>query len=181
MTHPNDDIQEVLLSQEEIAETVDRLGQELTEDYRGKNPLVIGILKGSVVFMTDLVRRMDCPLEMDFMSVSSYGSGTESSGQVKILKDLDQSVEGRHILIVEDIIDTGRTLKKVCELMAHRKAASVKVCALLNKPERRVVDMTCDYTGRDVPDEFVVGYGLDYNEKYRALPYIGILKAEVYS
>lgn len=178
MLHP--DIEEVLYSEEEISAVVKDLGAQLTKEYQGKNPLVIGVLKGAVMFMTDLSRAMDCDLELDFMDVSSYGAGMESSGDVKILKDLDTTVDGRDLLIVEDIIDTGRTLSYLIEIFKYRKAKSIKVVTLMDKKERRVVDLEADYIGINVPNEFVVGYGLDFNEKYRNLPYIGILKTEVY-
>lgn len=178
MLHP--DIEEILYSEEEISAVVKDLGAQLTKEYQGKNPLVIGVLKGAVMFMTDLSRAMDCDLELDFMDVSSYGAGMESSGDVKILKDLDTTVDGRDLLIVEDIIDTGRTLSYLIEIFKYRKAKSIKVVTLMDKKERRVVDLEADYIGINVPNEFVVGYGLDFNEKYRNLPYIGILKTEVY-
>ena len=178
MLHP--DIEEVLYSEEEISAVVKDLGAQLTKEYEGKNPLVIGVLKGAVMFMTDLSRAMDCDLELDFMDVSSYGAGMESSGDVKILKHLDTTVDGRDLLIVEDIIDTGRTLSYLIEIFKYRKAKSIKVVTLMDKKERRVVDLEADYIGINVPNEFVVGYGLDFNEKYRNLPYIGILKTEVY-
>lgn len=178
MLHP--DIKEVLYSEEEIAKVTKDLGAVLTEEYKDKYPLVIGILKGAVMFMTDLSRAMDCDLELDFMDVSSYGAGMESSGDVKIIKDLDTSVEGRDVLIVEDIIDTGRTLSYLIEIFRYRKAKSIKIVTLLDKKERRAVDLEADWVGIEVPNEFVVGYGLDYIEKYRNLPYIGVLKEEVY-
>ncbi|WEV45199.1 hypoxanthine phosphoribosyltransferase [Streptococcaceae bacterium ESL0687] len=174
------DIKKILVSEDELQERAVELGRTLTEDYQGKNPLVVGILKGSVPFLADLTKRIDTHLEMDFMVVSSYHGGTSSSGEVKLIKDLDTSVEGRDILIVEDIIDTGRTLKYLAELLEHRKANSVKIVTLLDKPEGRVVDITADYVGFEVPNEFVVGYGLDFDENYRNLPYIGVLKEEVY-
>lgn len=178
MIHP--DIKEVLYTEEEIRQATQELGAVLTKEYAGKNPLVIGVLKGAIMFMTDLSRAMDCDLELDFMDVTSYGAAIESSGDVKILKDLDTSVEGRDLLIVEDIIDTGRTLSYLIEIFRHRKAKSIKVVTLLDKKERRAVDLEADYVGIHVPNEFVVGYGLDYIEKYRNLPYIGILKEEIY-
>ncbi|WP_321379832.1 hypoxanthine phosphoribosyltransferase [Trichococcus shcherbakoviae] len=178
MLHP--DIKEVLYSEEEISAVVKDLGAQLTKEYEGKNPLVIGVLKGAVMFMTDLSRAMACDLELDFMDVSSYGAGMESSGDVKILKDLDTTVDGRDLLIVEDIIDTGRTLSYLIEIFKYRKAKSIKVVTLMDKKERRLVDLEADYIGINVPNEFVVGYGLDFNEKYRNLPYIGVLKTEVY-
>ncbi|AWX53720.1 MULTISPECIES: hypoxanthine phosphoribosyltransferase [Brevibacillus] len=177
----NQDIEKILLSEEDIAVKVRELGETLAAEYKDKNPLVICVLKGAVIFMADLIRHMNIPCEMDFMAVSSYGSGTESSGMVKILKDLDTSVQNRHVLVVEDIMDSGLTLSRLVELLRHREAASVKVVTLLNKPERRKVDISPDYKGYDVPDEFVVGYGLDYAEHYRNLPYIGVLKPEVYT
>lgn len=178
MLHP--DIKEVLYSEEDIAKVTKELGAVLTEEYKDKYPLVIGILKGAVMFMTDLSRAMDCDLELDFMDVSSYGAGMESSGDVKIIKDLDTSVEGRDVLIVEDIIDTGRTLSYLIEIFRYRKAKSIKIVTLLDKKERRAVDLQADWVGIEVPNEFVVGYGLDYIEKHRNLPYIGVLKEEVY-
>ncbi|MCG0314377.1 MAG: hypoxanthine phosphoribosyltransferase [Calditerricola sp.] len=174
------DIKEVLISEEAIREKVRELGQILSAEYAGKNPLVICVLKGAALFMTDLVRQMNIPLEMDFMAVSSYGASTQSSGVVRILQDLDTPVEGRHVLVVEDIIDSGLTLSYLIDLLKRRNAASVKVVTLLDKPHRRTVDLKPDYCGFVVPDAFVVGYGLDYAEKYRNLPYIGVLKPEVY-
>ncbi|WP_139492576.1 hypoxanthine phosphoribosyltransferase [Brevibacillus dissolubilis] len=177
----HNDIKDVLLSEEQIAEKVKELGQTLADEYRDKNPLVICVLKGAVLFMADLVRQMQIHCEMDFMAVSSYGNSTESSGVVRILKDLDTSVQGRHVLIVEDIMDSGLTLSRLVESLKIREAETVKVVTLLNKPERRKVDISPDYSGFTIPDEFVVGYGLDYAERYRNLPYIGILKPEVYT
>ncbi|MBO8172695.1 MAG: hypoxanthine phosphoribosyltransferase [Bacillaceae bacterium] len=174
------DIKEVLLSEEIIQAKVQELGRVLSNEYEGKNPLVICVLKGAAPFMADLIRRMSIPLEIDFMAVSSYGASTESSGVVRILKDLDTPVEGRHILVVEDIIDSGLTLSYLIDLLERRNAASIKVATLLDKPHQRTVDLKPDYCGFVVPNEFVVGYGLDYAEKYRNLPYIGILKPEVY-
>ena len=177
----NPDIEDILISEEEIASAVNRLGEQLTTEYAGKNPLVVCILKGSVLFLSDLVRAMDCPLELDFMDLSSYGGGMESSGQVRILKDLDTDVSGRDVLIVEDIVYTGNTLSKIFNLFEQRNAASVKVVTFLNKPERRTADVKVDYVGVEIPDKFVVGYGMDFDEQYRGLPYIGILKPSVYS
>jgi len=154
--------------------------REFNQIAEDKNPLVICILKGAIFFMADLVRAMDCDLEVDFMDVSSYGDAFESSGEVRILKDLDQSVKDRHVLIVEDIIDTGRTLAHIVELLKHRQAASVKIVTLLDKQERRVIAIDADYVGVEVPNKFVVGYGLDYKQGLRNLPYIGVLKPEVY-
>jgi hypoxanthine phosphoribosyltransferase len=176
----NNDIQQILINEEALQAKIGELGQVVSKDYKDKNPLVICILKGAALFMSDLVKRMDIHLEMDFMAVSSYGSSTESSGEVRIIKDLDASVEGRHILIVEDIIDTGLTLNYLLDLLHRRKAASVKIVTLLDKPHHRKVNLYPDYHGFEVPDAFVVGYGLDYAEHYRNLPFVGILKPEVY-
>ncbi|MDN4593490.1 hypoxanthine phosphoribosyltransferase [Polycladomyces subterraneus] len=176
----HEDIQEILYTEEQIKTKVKELGCRLSEDYKDLNPLCICVLKGAAPFMTDLVRSMDIPLEMDFMAVSSYGASTKSSGVVRIIKDLDASVEGRHVIIVEDIIDSGLTLSHLIDLLRHRNAASIKVVTLLDKPGRRTVDLKPDYCGFTIPDAFVVGYGLDYAEKYRNLPYIGILKEQVY-
>ncbi|PTX55256.1 hypoxanthine phosphoribosyltransferase [Melghirimyces profundicolus] len=177
----HEDIREVLLSEAEIRNKVKELGAQLTEDYRGHNPLCICVLKGAAPFMSDLVRAMDTYVEMDYMAVSSYGHSTVSSGVVRIVKDLDTSVEGRHVIVVEDIIDSGLTLSYLLDLLRRRNAASIKVVTLLDKPARRTTGLKPDYSGFEVPDEFVVGYGLDYAEKYRNLPYIGVLKEEIYS
>ncbi|HBK5358153.1 TPA: hypoxanthine phosphoribosyltransferase [Enterococcus faecium] len=174
------DIERILISQEEIQVRCKELGKELTEIYQNTNPLVVGVLKGAVPFMADIVRSIDTYLELDFMDVSSYGNATVSSGEVKIVKDLDTNVEGRDLLIVEDIIDSGRTLAYLLDLFKYRKAKSVKIVTLLDKPEGRVVNIEADYVGFNVPNEFVVGYGLDYAEAYRNLPYIGVLKPSVY-
>ena len=176
----NKDIKEVLVTEEQLKEVNERLGAKITEDFKDKNLLVVGILKGSIYFMTDLTRYIDLPLKLDFLAVSSYGGGTSSSGAVKILKDIDINLEGYDILLVEDILDSGRTLHYVCEMLKTRKPKSVSIVTLLDKPERRVVDLTPDYVGCQVPDEFVVGYGLGYDQKYRNLPYIGSLKREIY-
>lgn len=175
------DINEVLITKEDIADKCAEIGRQLTEEYKGKFPLVIGVLKGATPFMADLSRYIDTHVEMDFMDVSSYGSGTRSSGEVKIVKDLDAQVEGRDVLIVEDIIDSGLTLSYLVDLFKYRKAKSVKIVTLLDKPTGRTAKIKADIIGFEVPDAFVVGYGLDYDEKYRNLPYIGILKPEVYS
>ncbi|HEY9582353.1 MAG TPA: hypoxanthine phosphoribosyltransferase [Savagea sp.] len=175
------DIQEVLITEEEIREKVKELGAVLTEDYKDKYPLAIGILKGAIPFMGDLMKEIDAYLEIDFMDVSSYGNATVSSGEVKIIKDLNTNVEGRDILIIEDIIDSGKTLKYLVDLFKYRQANSIQIVTLLDKPTGRKVDLKADYVGFDVPDAFVVGYGLDYAEKYRNLPYIGVLKKEIYS
>jgi hypoxanthine phosphoribosyltransferase len=175
------DIEKILFSEEEIQAKIKELAMQLTEDYKDKVPLAIGVLKGALPFMVDLLKRMDTYLEMDFMDVSSYGSGFVSSGEVKIIKDLDTSVEGRDILIIEDIIDSGLTLSYLVDLFRYRKANSIKIVTLLDKPTGRKADIEADYVGFICPDEFVLGYGLDYIQKYRNLPYIGVLKPEVYT
>lgn len=174
------DIQEVLFSEEELNKRIVELGAQITKDYEGKSLVVIGILKGSNIFTSDLVRKINLPIKLDFMAVSSYGNATESTGVVKILKDLDKDIEGEHLLIVEDIVDSGLTLKYLKEVLLTRKPASIKICTLLDKPARRKENITPDYLGFTVPDEFIVGYGIDYAERYRNLPYIGVLKREVY-
>ena len=174
------DIQRVLLSEETIAAKVKEIGAQISEDYRGHQLMLVSVLKGSVVFMADLMRAITIPCAIDFMSVSSYGSGTSSSGIVKIIKDLDRPLEGWDILIVEDILDSGRTLSYLREHIGRKGARSIKIATLLDKPDRRCVDVYPDYMCFTVPDEFVVGYGLDYDEVYRNLPYVGILKPEVY-
>ncbi len=175
------EIEEILLSEGLIHSKIKELGKKIASDYREKNNiLLVGVLKGAVIFMADLIRHIDLPLSLDFMAVSSYGSSTESSGVVRILKDLDDTVEGKNILIVEDIIDSGLTLSYLCGILKSRKPASLKICALLDKPSRRKADLKVDYLGFEIPDSFVVGYGLDYNGKYRNLPYICVLKPEVY-
>ncbi len=175
------DIKKILVTEEEIVAKCKELGQILATDYADKNPILVGILKGSIPFMAELMKHIDAHVETDYMVVSSYHGGTESSGTVKIIKDLDNSVAGRHIIFVEDIIDTGRTLKELKELFALRQAASIKIATLLDKPEGRVVEIEPDYTCFTIPNEFVVGFGLDYDENYRNLPYVGVLKEEVYT
>ncbi|GIC28498.1 TPA: hypoxanthine phosphoribosyltransferase [Streptococcus suis] len=175
------DIKKILVSEEEIVEKSKELGQIIAKEYADKNPLLVGILKGSIPFMAELIKHIDAHVETDYMVVSSYHGGTESSGTVKIIKDLDNSVAGRHIIFIEDIIDTGRTLKELKELFALRQAASIKIATLLDKPEGRVVEIEPDYTCFTIPNEFVVGFGLDYDENYRNLPYVGVLKEEVYT
>ena len=177
----NQDIQTILLSEERLKEIVADLGRRISEDYKDKNLLMVSVLKGSVVFMADLMRAITIPCRIDFMSVSSYGSGVKTSGVVKIVKDLDIPLEGYDLLIVEDILDSGMTLSYITEILEARGIRSIRLCTLLDKPERRKADIKADYVGAEVPDEFVVGYGLDYDEKYRNLPYVGILKPEVYS
>lgn len=175
------DIEEILITEERLQEKARELGEILTNDYKDKYPLAIGVLKGAMPFMGDLMKRFDGYVEMDFMDVSSYGNATVSSGEVKIIKDLNASVEGRDLLIIEDIIDSGLTLHYLVDLFKYRKAKSIKIVTLLDKPSGRKVDLKADYIGFEVPDAFVVGYGLDFAEKYRNLPYIGILKPAVYS
>jgi hypoxanthine phosphoribosyltransferase len=174
---PDTGITKILISEEEIRNIVDELGREITQHYHetGGELVVVGLLRGSFVFMADLIRRIHYPLVVDFMAVSSYGDGTTSSGDVKIIMDLNQSIEGKHILLVEDIIDTGKTFRKVIRMMGNRSPGSVKICTFLNKPSRRVADVPIDFCGMDIPDEFVCGYGLDYAQKYRNLPYVGVL------
>lgn len=169
---------EVLLSEEKVNARIRELGELISKEYAGKSIHVIGILKGGSFFMCELAKRITVPVTIDFMSVSSYGSSTKSSGVVKVVKDLDESLIGKNVLVVEDIIDTGRTISYLMELLRGKGAADVKLCALLDKPERRVVDVKADYIGFQIPDEFVVGYGLDYAQRYRNLPYIGIVKFE---
>lgn len=177
----HNDIQEILFTEEQIQDKIKELGQLLSAEYAGRNPLVICILKGAFIFMADLVKHLDIPLEIDFMAVSSYGQSTKSSGVVRIIKDLEVSVEGRDVLIVEDIIDSGLTLSYLIDVLERRNSLSVKVVTLFDKPHRRTTGMEAEYTGFVLPDSFVVGYGLDYAEKYRNLPYIGILKPEIYT
>lgn len=176
-----EDVLRVLLSEDEIREKVRELGGKITADYKNSNLMLVTVLKGAVVFLADLMRQIDVPAEIDFMVVSSYGSGVKSSGVVKIVKDLDVPLAGKDILIVEDILDSGLTLSYIKELLESRGPRSIRIATLLDKPSRRKVDLQADYIGFSVPDKFVIGYGLDYDEKYRNLPYIGILKPEVYS
>ena len=175
------EIEKVLITEEEIQGKIREIASGLTEEYQDRFPLAIGVLKGAMPFMSDLLKRVDTHLEMDFMDVSSYGNSTVSTGEVKILKDLNTKVEGRDILIIEDIIDSGLTLSYLVELFKYRKAKSIKIVTLLDKPTGRKSSIEADYVGFIVPDEFVVGYGLDYAERYRNLPYIGVLKPEVYN
>ena len=168
----------VLISEADVDKKIEEIGKAISERYAGKTVHLICVLKGGAFFMCELAKRIEVPVSMDFMAVSSYGSGTESSGSIKMIKDLDESIEGKDVLIVEDIVDSGRTLSKLIELLKTRKPASMKVCTLLDKPDRRVVDVHVDYTCFAIPDEFVVGYGLDYDQKYRNLPYIGVVKFE---
>lgn len=169
---------EVLISEADVDKKIEEIGQKISELYEGKTVHLICVLKGGAFFMCELAKRITVPVSMDFMAVSSYGSGTESSGSLKMIKDLDESIEGKDVLIVEDIIDSGRTLDKLIELLKTRGPKSLRVCTLLDKPDRRVVDVNVDYTCFSIPDEFVVGYGLDYDQKYRNLPFIGVVRFE---
>lgn len=175
------DLEQILFSKEQIAKRVKELGKQLSEDYAGKTPIFVCILKGSSLFFSDLVKEITVPMTFDFMSISSYGGGTVSSGQVKLIKDLDSSIENKHVVIVEDIVDTGHTLSYLIKNLQVRKPASVKICTLLNKECRREVDLKPDYVGFEVDNYFVVGYGLDYDEVYRNLPEVGVLKPEIYT
>lgn len=177
----NGDIEKILLSEAEIHEGVAKLGQLLAEEYRDKNPIFLGVLKGVVVFFADMIRATPIPCEIDFLAVSSYGAGTSSSGQLIMRKDVTVDIKGRHVVILEDILDTGNTLKRVVAHLLEKEPASLKICTLLDKPDRREVVIEADYVGFTIPNEFVVGYGLDFNEAYRNLPYIGVLKPEIYS
>jgi hypoxanthine phosphoribosyltransferase len=175
------DVSEILVTGEQIREKTAELAGQIAADYEGKDPLLVCILKGGVMFLADLIRQIHLPVEIDFIAVSSYGDATESSGVVRILMDLETNIRGRHVLIVEDIIDTGRTLNYIMQNLRTRGPASIKVCTLLNKPARRELDIPVDYVGFEIPDKFVVGYGLDYGEIYRNLPFVGVLKPELYS
>jgi hypoxanthine phosphoribosyltransferase len=174
------DIQEVLFTPEQIQARIAALGEEISRDYRDREVVLVCVLRGAVVFLSDLLRALRVPASVDFMAISSYGSDTRSTGVVRILKDLDDSVESKHVLVVEDIVDTGLTLNYLLDNLCHRNAASVRVCALLDKPARRRAEAQLDYVGFTVPDAFVVGYGLDCAQRYRGLPFVGILKPEVY-
>ena len=174
------DIESVLFSEEQLQQRVREIAAEIEKDYAGKEIMLISVLRGSFVFMADLCRAIDLPCTIDFMSVSSYGKGTTSSGQVQITKDLSEDISGRHVIVIEDILDSGNTLSYLLRLLEHRHPASIRLCTLLDKPDRRTKPVQVHYSGFTIPDAFVVGYGLDYAEKYRNLPYIGILKPEVY-
>lgn len=173
-------VESILYSQEQLRQRVKELGAQITADYAGKEPVLASVLRGSYIFMADLTRAIDLPVTVDFMAVSSYGAGTKSSGQVEIKKDLSDSIEGRDLILVEDILDSGNTLFYLMEILKARKPASIRICTLMDKPDRRTQPIVADYVGFTIPDAFVVGYGLDYNEKYRNLPYVGILKPSVY-
>jgi hypoxanthine phosphoribosyltransferase len=177
----HDDIERIILTEDEVQQRVRELGAQIAADYEGSSLLLVAVLRGASLFVADLARAIDGPVEIDFMAVSSYGSQTKSSGVVRIIKDLDEVIDGRHVLVVEDILDTGLTLKYLLRNLASRKPASLEVVTLLSKPGKQRVPIDCRYVGFAIPDEFVVGYGLDYVEKYRNLPYIGVLKPEVYS
>ena len=173
------DVEEVLIEEEALRARVAELGATITEDYRGRDLLLVGVLKGAVFFMADLMRRIELPCEVDFMAISSYGAGVDSSGVVRILKDLDVSIEGRNVLVVEDIVDSGLTLSYLVRLLKARRPASIEICTLLAKPERTENEVACRYVGFEIPNRFVVGYGLDFAERFRNLPYIGILRQEL--
>ncbi len=175
------DMEEILYSEEYIKEMVERMGEEITNDYKGKNLLLVSVLKGSIAFMADLMRQINLPVRIDFMSVSSYGAGTKSSGNVKIIKDLDIPLEGYDIIVVEDILDSGKTLHSLLKILSSRNPKSIEICTLFDKPERREVDVKAKYIGTNIPDAFIVGYGLDFDEKYRNLPFVGVLKPEIYT
>lgn len=173
-------VESILYSEEQLRQRVKELGAQITADYAGKEPVLASVLRGSYIFMADLTRAIDLPVTVDFMAVSSYGAGTKSSGQVEIKKDPSDSIEGRDLIIVEDILDSGNTLFYLMEILKARKPASIRICTLMDKPDRRTQPIVADYVGFTIPDAFVVGYGLDYDEKYRNLPYVGILKPSVY-
>jgi len=177
----HEDVKEILFSADELNKRVRELGKQITTEYQGRELLVIGVLKGANVFLGDLIRYIELPLEIDFIAAASYGNSTESSGVVRLLKDLDYPIENRHVLLIEDLIDTGLTLNYLADNLKARQPASFKICTLLDKPERRKVAIEVDYKGFDIPDEFIVGYGIDYSQKYRNLPYVATLKPEVYA
>lgn len=177
----NVNLSAVLFDEASIKRRISEIGSELSIEYKDKNPIIVCILKGAALFMSDLMRSMTIPLEIDFMSISSYGSSTQSSGVVKIRKDIDSDIQGRHVLVVEDIVDSGLSLKYIIDYLNQHQVASVKTCVLLDKPKAHKIDVNIDYVGFQIENEFVVGYGLDYAERYRNLPYIGILKEEIYS
>lgn len=178
MIHP--DIEQVLYTEEQLRDRVREVGAQIAADYAGREPMLISVLRGSYIFMADLTRAIDLNVTVDFMAVSSYGAGTTSSGQVEIKKDLSDSIEGKDLIIVEDILDSGNTLYYLMDVLRARKPASIRICALMDKPERRTKPITADYVGFTIPDAFIVGYGLDYAERYRNLPYVGVLKPSVY-
>ena len=173
-----DDIEKILINDTELKEKVIELGKNISDDYKGLSPVFITVLRGSIIFLCDLIREVKIPISLDFLSVSSY-SGQSHTGVVRIIKDLDENIENKHVILIEDIIDTGLTLNYIIGMLRERKPASIKVCALLDKKVRRIIDIPIDYKGFEIPDEFVVGYGMDYNQQYRNLPFIGILKEEI--
>lgn len=176
----HDDIEKVLFSEEQIDEITSRLGSEISKDYADKNLLLVGIIKGSVIFMSDLMRKLSIPCIIEFMALSSYGNGTRSSGVVRVIKDLSIDIKDYDVLIIEDILDSGNTLSQIKKMLEMRNPKSFKICTFFDKPERRTADIKADYVGAEIPDEFIVGYGLDFAEKYRNLPYVGVLKPEMY-
>ncbi|MCI9367593.1 MAG: hypoxanthine phosphoribosyltransferase [Oscillospiraceae bacterium] len=175
------DVEQILYTEEDLRRRIRELGAQIAADYAGRTPMLVSVLRGSYIFMADLTRAIDLDLTVDFMAVSSYGAGTVSSGQVEIKKDLSDSIEDRDLIIVEDILDSGNTLYYLMDVLRARKPASIRICTLMDKPERRVKPITADYVGFTIPDAFIVGYGLDYAEKYRNLPYVGVLKPSVYT
>jgi hypoxanthine phosphoribosyltransferase len=176
----HDDVEEILLDSETVANRVAELAAQLSADYAGRDPVLVSVLKGSIIFLADLMRAMELPTSIDLMEVSSYGAGTESSGQVRIIKDLSNPIQGRHVIVVEDIIDTGLTLNYLLHYLADKRPASISIVCLLDKPARRLAEIPIDYVGFTIPDRFVIGYGLDFDERYRNLPYVGVLKPSVY-
>ena len=176
----HDDIEKVLFSEEQIDKIIDRIGAEISKDYADKNLLLVGIIKGSVIFMADLMRKISVPCTIEFMALSSYGNGTRSSGVVRVIKDLSIDIKDYDVLIIEDILDSGNTLSQIRQMLEMRNPKSFKICTFFDKPERRTADIKADYVGAEIPDEFIVGYGLDFAEKYRNLPYVGVRKPEMY-
>ncbi|MDE6470730.1 MAG: hypoxanthine phosphoribosyltransferase [Eubacterium sp.] len=177
----NRDVEKILVTEDELVQISKKLGEQITKDYKGKKLLIVGVLKGSIYFFTDLSRHIDLPCNIDFIQASSYGASTVSSGEIKIIKDISEDLTGFDVLLVEDILDTGKTLKHIHDMLSKRNPESIAIVTLLDKPARREADIYADYVGVDVPNEFVVGYGLDYDQFYRNLPYIGVLKKEVYT
>ena len=176
----HNDIAEILITEKELQSRIAELGKEVAKDYEGKTPIFVGVLKGAIMFFADMVRATPIPCEYDFMAVSSYGAATISSGKINLIKDLSADIKGRHVVILEDILDTGNTLRFVVDHLLEKEPASLKICTLLDKPSRRTAPIEADYVGFTIPNQFVVGYGLDYDEIYRNIPYVGILKPEVY-
>jgi hypoxanthine phosphoribosyltransferase len=177
----HDDVEEILLDAKTITDRVTELGAQISADFADRDPVLVSVLKGSIIFLADLMRAMELPTSIDLMEVSSYGAGTESSGQVRIIKDLSNPIQGRHVIVVEDIIDTGLTLNYLLHYLADKRPASISIVCLLDKPARRLAEIPIDYVGFTIPDRFVIGYGLDFDERYRNLPYVGVLKPSVYS